>query len=85
MWKPKHRPAAERSSLRYPIDLTNAEWAIVEPIIPPAKHGGRERTIDVREILNRHFLRAVDWLPMAGAAQDLPPKSTVWAYFDLWS
>src|SRR6266566_3491356 len=67
MWKPEHRIAADRIGLRYPSDLTGAEWAIVEPMVPPAKQGGRKRTIDVREILNGIFY--VLWLPMAGAAQ----------------
>ncbi len=43
MWKPEHRAAADRRGLRYPSDLTDAEWALVEPMIPPAKHGGRHR------------------------------------------
>ncbi len=55
MWKPEHRIAADRIGLRYPSDLTGAEWAIVEPMVPPAKQGGRKRTIDVREILNGIF------------------------------
>ena len=36
MWKPEHRRAADRNGLRYPSDLTDAEWALVEPLIPPA-------------------------------------------------
>jgi hypothetical protein len=44
MWTPEHRRAANRSGLRYPSDLTDAEWAIVEPLIPPAKHGGRKHS-----------------------------------------
>ena len=36
MWKPEHRRAADRTGLRYPSDLTDAEWVIVEPMIPPA-------------------------------------------------
>src|SRR5207245_9076294 len=55
MWKPEHRIAADRSGLRYPSDLTGAEWALVEPMVPPGKHGGRKRTIDVREMLNGIF------------------------------
>src|SRR5262244_132125 len=55
MWKPEHRRAAERRGLRYPSDLTDAEWALVEPMIPPAKRGGRKRTVDVREVLNGIF------------------------------
>jgi transposase len=44
MWKPEHRLAADRSGLRYPSDLTDAEWAIVAPMIPPGRHGGRRRS-----------------------------------------
>ena len=40
MWTPEHRLAADRSGLRYPSDLTDAEWAIVQPMIPLARHGG---------------------------------------------
>jgi hypothetical protein len=48
-------PRACRRGLRYPSDLTECEWALVEPLIPPAKRGGRRRTIDVREVLNAIF------------------------------
>ena len=44
--------AHERRGLRYPSDLTDAEWTLVEPFMPPAKRGGRRRTVDVREVLN---------------------------------
>jgi len=50
MWKPEHRIAADRGGLRYPSDLTDAEWVLVEPLIPPAKHGGRRRSVNVREV-----------------------------------
>src|SRR6266568_4967716 len=85
MWKPEHRIAADRSGLRYPSDLTSAEWAIVEPMVPPAKHGGRKRTIDVREILNGIFYVLWTGCQWQALPKDLPPKSTVWAYFDLWT
>ena len=52
MWTPEHRRAADRSGLRYPSDLTDAEWSLVEPMIPPARHGGRRRSVNVRELLN---------------------------------
>jgi hypothetical protein len=57
MWTPEHRRAADRSDLRYPSDLTDAEWTLVEPIIPPARHGGRKRSVNVaRRVVpaNRH-------------------------------
>ena len=55
MWTPEHRRAANRSGLRYPSDLTDDEWAIVAPMIPPARHGGRKRSVNVREVLNGIF------------------------------
>src|SRR3979490_1679824 len=55
MWKPEHRLAADRRGLRYPSDLTDAEWAIVAAMIPPGRHGGRRRSVNVREVLNGIF------------------------------
>jgi transposase len=55
MWPPEHRHAANRNGLRYPSDLTDAERAIVEPMIPPARHKGRKRSVNVREVLNGIF------------------------------
>src|SRR5262245_36110707 len=74
MWKPEHRLAPDRSGLRCPSDLTGAGWVFVEPMIPPAKRGGRKRTIDVREILNGIFYvlsTGCQWQPLP---KDLPPK-----------
>jgi len=42
MWKPEHRATADRRGLRYESDLTDAEWALVAPLIRPAKRGGQE-------------------------------------------
>ena len=53
-------------------------------MVPPAKHGGRKRTIDVREILNGIFYVLWTGCQWQALPKDLPPKSTVWAYFDLW-
>jgi transposase len=55
MWTAENRRGYERSGLRYPSDLTDAEWALVEPLIPPAKHGGRKREVNVREVVNGIF------------------------------
>ena len=51
MWKPEHRRAADRNDLRYPSDLTDAEWALVEPMILPGRHGGRKRSVNSGGIL----------------------------------
>ena len=42
MWTSENRPKYNRDKLRYPSDLTDDEWSHIEPIIPPAKRGGRE-------------------------------------------
>ena len=47
-----NRARYDRSALRYPSDLTDAEWAEVAPLIPRAKRGGNKRTVNVREVVN---------------------------------
>ena len=70
MWKPEHRSAADRLGLGYPSDLTDAEWALLEPTIPPAKRGGRPRDANVREILNAIFYVLSTGLSVAGLAEE---------------
>lgn len=84
MWTPEHRRAADRRGLRYPSDLTDAEWALIAPLIRPAKRGGRPRTVDVREVLNAILYVLSAGCQWAALPKDLPPRSTAWAYFDLW-
>ena len=52
MWTTQNRKRYDRSALRYPSDLTDDEWAYVEPLIPPARRGGNRRHVDVREVMN---------------------------------
>src|SRR5438874_5455501 len=52
MWTPENRTRYDRSGLRYPSDLRNEEWALIEPLIPPAKRGGNKRRVNLREIVN---------------------------------
>ena len=84
MWKTEHRVAADRRGLRYPSDLTDVEWALIAPLIPPAKRGGRKRTVDVREILNAIFYVLATGCQWQALPKDLPPKSTAHSYFMLW-
>jgi transposase len=84
MWTPDHRRAAERRGLRYPSDLTDAEWALVEPQIPPARHGGRRRSVNLREVVNAIFYVLSTGCQWNALPKDLPPKSTVYDYLDLW-
>jgi transposase len=85
MWTAEQRQAHERAGLRYPSDLTDAEWALVAPMIPPAKHGGRKRTVDVREVLNGIFYVLATGCQWRALPKDLPPKSTVYDYLTLWT
>src|SRR6476620_7534317 len=75
MWKPEHRLAADRRGLRYPSDLTDAEWGIVAPMIPPGRHGGRRRSVNVREVLNGIFYVLWTGCQWKALPKDLPPKS----------
>ena len=52
MWTTENRARYERRGLRYPSDLADEEWALIRPLIPPAKRGGNKRTVDVRAVVN---------------------------------
>lgn len=73
-----NRGKYNRDGLRYPSDFTDAEWTLVEPLIPPAKHGGRRREVDVREVLN-----GLLYVLSTGCQWRAAPKSTLFSYFDL--
>jgi len=64
----------------YPSDLSDAQWKLLEPWIPPAKPGGRPRSTDLREVFN-----GILYIVRSGCAwrhlpHDLPPWSTVYYY-----
>jgi putative transposase len=68
----------------YPSDLTDAQWAILEPLVPASKHGGRPRTVDMREIINTILYLNRTGCPWDMLPHDLLPKSTVYEYFAQW-
>ena len=68
----------------YPTDLTNAQWKLLGPLLPPPKPGGRPRTVNLREVIN-----AILYLLRSGCSwrmlpHDFPPWGTVWYYFRRW-
>jgi len=85
MWTAENRKRYERSQLRYPSDLTDDEWSLIEPLIPPAKRGGRRREVNVREVMNGVMYVLSTGCQWRAIPKDLPPRSTVFAYLDLWS
>lgn len=84
MWTTENRGHYDRSELRYPSDLTDAEWRLVEPLIPPAKRGGDKRTVNIREVVNALLYVLSTGCQWRAIPKDLPPRSTVYGYFDLW-
>src|SRR3954463_10304882 len=68
----------------YPSDLTDAQWGLIEPHLPPDPCDGRLPKPDIRDVFDAilYILRTgCQWRYLPG---DLPPKSTVWRYFDRW-
>ena len=55
MWTPTTREQHSRKALRYQTDLTDAEWVVMEPHLPPAHGTGRPRSWPMREIVNGIF------------------------------
>ncbi len=85
MWTSENRSRYSRDGLRYPSDLTDAEWVEVEPAIPPALPGGNKRTIDIREVVNGVMYVLATGCQWRAIPKDLPARSTVYDYLDRWS
>ena len=82
MWTEEHRATHGQAGSAFPSDLTHREWERLEPLIPPAKRGGRPRATDMRQAMNAilYLLRTgCPWryLPRG----DFPPRSTVYNIF----
>ena len=85
MWTTENRATYNRDWLRYPSDLTDAEWSHVEPLIPPAKRGGGKRRVDMRAVVNGLMYVLSTGCQWRYIPKDLPPRSTVNYYFGLWN
>src|ERR1700733_3873085 len=85
MWTNKNRARYDRSGWRYPSDLTDEEWGWVEPLIGPGKPGGGKRRVIMREVVNGLMYVLSTGCQWRAIPKDLPPKSTVYGYFDLWT
>jgi transposase len=85
MWTNENRGRYDRSKLRYPSDLTDDEWDLIEPLIPSGKSGGCKRTVIMREVVNGLMYILSTGCQWRAIPKDLAPKSTVHGYFDLWA
>jgi len=84
MWTAADRERYGRDGLRYPSDLTEAEWALIAPLIRPAKRGGRRRSVVVREVMNGLLYVLETGCQWRHLPRDLPPRSTVHGYLQRW-
>jgi len=84
MWTTENRTRYDRSRLRYESDLTDVEWALIALLIPPAKRGGNKRSVAIREVVNALMYLLSTGCQWRALPKDLPARSTVYDYFDLW-
>ncbi len=84
MWTIEIRARYKRDHLRYSSDVTDEEWAHVEPLISPAKRGGRKREANMREVFNGIMYVLSTGCQWRYIPKDLPHRSTVNHNFCLW-
>src|SRR5512147_1236674 len=69
----------------YPSDLTDIQWAVLEPLTPPGKPLGRPREVDLREVINAIFYRNRNGCTWRALPHDFPPWRNVYNYFRAWA
>ena len=84
MWTKKNRKHYDRASLRYPSDLTDDEWAVVEPHLPPPRSKRAKAPPERRDILNAILYVLSTGCQWRALPKDFPPKSTAHDYFVAW-
>jgi len=77
-------PMAAQTRKPYLTDLTDEQWAVLQPLMPRAKPGGRPRTVEIREVINTILSLNRTGCQWDMLPHDLLPKSTVYAYFSQW-
>lgn len=83
----KARPYARakaRAAKRYSTDLSDSEWEIIRPLLPPPKVRGSKRKVDLREVLNAIFYQIHNGCIWSDLPKDLPAHQTVYKYFQKW-
>src|SRR5437762_9181686 len=84
MWTTKNRVRYTRNQLRYPSDVTEEEWAVIAPLIPPARRGGRKRSVNIREVFNGVLYILSTGCQWRAIPKDLPPRSTLFHSLAEW-
>jgi transposase len=81
MWTPATRRQHSRDGLRYETDLTDAEWAVIKPLMPEPRQRGRPRAWPLREIVHAIFSVLRGGIAWRLIPKDLPPRTTVYRWF----
>ena len=88
MSQPKSKPRPKRAvgvgGASYPSDLTDAQWRIIEPLLPPPKPGGRPRSVNLQEVINAIFYLNRGGCPWRMLPHEFPPWGTVHYYARRW-
>src|SRR3954453_15909354 len=84
MWTPTARQRHSRDGLRYETALTDAEWALIEPLLPEPHVRGRPRGWSLREVMNAIFYVLRGGVAWRLLPKDFPPRTTVYRWFSSW-
>jgi transposase len=83
-WTELTRRQHDRAGDKYASDLTDAEWAVIEPLMPPIKTTGRPRTARLRDVFDAILYVATTGCQWRMLPNDFPAVSTVRGYFYAW-
>jgi len=83
-WDDIARKQHSRDGAGYPSNMTDREWALIAPLLPPAKRGGRPRTTNLRAVADAILYIAISGCQWRMLPRDFPPASTVRGYFYAW-
>ena len=68
----------------YPTDVTDSQWNLSKELIPPAKPGGRRRTLDMRQVLNAILYVVIGGIKWRMMPREYPKWQSVYHYFRQW-
>ena len=83
-WDDIARIEYKRAGARYPSDLTDREWALIAPLLPAAKSGGRPRSTSLRRVMDAILYVALSGCQWRMLPDSFPPMTTVQGYFYAW-
>ena len=69
----------------YVTDVSDEQWKLIKPLLPPGRAGGRPQKTDLRDVIDAIFYLLRTGCQWRLLPKDFPPKSTVWRYFDAWT